>query len=137
MDVQDLATAVAESTLSALERVRFLNLCEARSVEMLAEDVDRVEGHLSLMQAAYAVNNLVDADLAEAVAMSLLGLLADRDRLSFEERRLLAGAVEYFVLTGDNDNDMASPVGMVDDAKVTNATAEALGRPDLVIPVAE
>ena len=136
MDVKDLATAVAESTLSPLERVRFLNLCEARSAEMLAEDVDRVEGHLSLMQAAFAVNNLIDVDLAEAVAMTLMALLADRDRLSFEERRLLAGAVEYFVLTGDNDNDMASPVGLVDDAKVTNATAEALGRPDLVIPIA-
>lgn len=137
MDVKDLATAVAESTLSPLERVRFLNLCEARSAEMLAEDVDRVEGHLSLMQAAFAINNLIDVDLAEAVAMTLKALLADRDRLSFEERRLLAGAVEYFVLTGDNDNDMSSPVGLVDDAKVTNATAEALGRPDLVIPVAD
>jgi len=99
--------------------------------------VDRVQGHLSLMEAAFAVNGLADADLAEAVAMALLGLLADRDRLSFEERRLLAGGVEYYILTGDSDNDLASPVGMVDDAKVTNATAEALGRPDLVIPVAD
>ncbi|NND04701.1 MAG: hypothetical protein HKN91_18165 [Acidimicrobiia bacterium] len=137
MNVKDLATAVAESSLSPLERVRFLNLCEARSVDMLAEDVDRVEGHLSLLEAAAAVNNLVDADLAQSVAGTLLALLADRNRLSFEERRLLAGAVEYFVMTGDSDNDMASPVGLVDDAKVTNATAEALGRPDLVIPVVD
>ncbi len=104
---------------------------------MLAEDVDRVEGHLSLMQAAFAINNLVDVALGEAVATTLLALLADRNRLSFEERRLLAGAIEYFVLTGDTDNDLASPVGLVDDAKVTNATAEALGRPDLVISVAD
>lgn len=137
MNVKDLATAVAESSLSPLERVRFLNLCEARSVEMLAEDVDRVEGHLSLLQAAFAVNNLVDVDLAEAISETLLALLADRGRLSFEERRLLAGAIEYFVMTGDTDNDLASPVGLVDDAKVTNATAEALGRHDLVIPVVE
>lgn len=137
MNVKDLATAVAESSLSPLERVRFLNLCEARSPQMLAEDVDRVEGHLSLMQAAFAINNLVDVALGEAVATTLLALLADRNRLSFEERRLLAGAIEYFVLTGDTDNDLASPVGLVDDAKVTNATAEALGRPDLVISVAD
>ena len=137
MDVKDLATAVAESSLSPLERVRFLNLCEARSAEMLGDDVDRVEGHVSLLEAAFAVNNLVDVDLGRAVGRTLLALLAKLNRLSYEERRLLAGAVEYFVLTGDSDNDLASPVGMVDDAKVTNATAEALGRPDLVIPIVD
>ena len=137
MDVKDLATAVAESSLSPLERVRFLNLCEARSAEMLGDDVDRVEGHVSLLEAAFAVNNLVDVDLGRAVGRTLLALLAKRNRLSYEERRLLAGAVEYFVLTGDSDNDLASPVGMVDDAKVTNATAEALGRPDLVIRIVD
>lgn len=137
MDVKDLATAVAESSLSPLERVRFLNLCEPRSADMLAADKDRVEGHVSLMQAANAINQLVDVDLAEAIAATLLALLEQPDSLAYEERRLLAGAVEYFVLTGDNDDDLASPVGMVDDAKVTNATAAALGRPDLVIPIVE
>lgn len=137
MDVKDLATAVAESSLSPLERVRFLNLCEPRSADMLAADKDRVEGHVSLMQAANAINQLVDVDLAEAIAATLLALLEQPDSLAYEERRLLAGAVEYFVLTGDSDDDLASPVGMVDDAKVTNATAEALGRPDLVIPIVE
>lgn len=104
---------------------------------MLAVDKDRVEGHVSLMQAANAINQLVDVDLAEAIAATLLALLEQPDSLAYEERRLLAGAVEYFVLTGDNDDDLASPVGMVDDAKVTNATAAALGRPDLVIPIVE
>ncbi len=104
---------------------------------MLAADRDRVEGHLSLLQAAHTVNELVDVELAGAVAETLLVLLDAPEELAYEERRLLAGAVEYFVLTGDNDNDMASPVGLVDDARVTNATAEALGRPDLVIPVAD
>lgn len=137
MDVKDLATAVAESTLSALERVRFLNLCEPRSADALAADRDRVEGHLSLMRAAHAINSLVDVELAEGVAGSLMAMLEMADGLAYEERRLLAGAVEYYVLTGDNDDDLASPVGMVDDARVTNATAEALGRSDLVVPVAE
>jgi hypothetical protein len=133
MDATDLATAVAESTLSTLERVRFLNLCEARSVEMLAEDRDRVEGHLSLVRAAQTINAMLDVDLAEQITESLLGLLDDRDSLGFEERRLLAGAVEYFVLSTDTDNDLDSPVGLVDDARVTNATAAALNRPDLII----
>lgn len=137
MNVRDLATAVAESALSPFERVRFLNLCEARSVERLAEDRDRVDGHLSLVQAAQTINVAVDIVLAEKIANSLLGLLDDRKSLGFEERRLLAGAVEYFVLSTDNDNDLDSPVGLLDDARVTNAAAAALGRPDLMIEMAD
>ena len=137
MNVKDLATAVAESSLSPLERARFLNLCEPRSVEVLAEDIDRVEGHLSLLEAAHAINDTADVGLGRSVARVLVTLLGERDRLTYEERRLLAGAVEYFVLTGDGDDDLSSPVGMDDDAKVTNATAEALGRSDLVIHIVE
>ncbi|MCP3976686.1 MAG: hypothetical protein GY720_19540 [bacterium] len=137
MDVTDLATAVAESTLSTLERVRFLNMCEARSVEMLAEDRDRVEGHLSLVLAAQTINPVVDIELAEKIARSLLSLLDDRATLGFEERRLLAGAVEYYVLSTDIDNDLDSAIGLVDDARVANATAVALNRPDLVISIGD
>lgn len=102
---------------------------------MLAEDRDRVEGHLSLVLAAQTINPMLDIVLAGQIAESLLGLLDDRASLGFEERRLLAGAVEYFVLSTDTDNDLDSPVGLVDDARVTNATAVALNRPDLVIPI--
>ena len=137
MDVEDLASAVAESALSPLERVRFLNLCEARSVDLLAADVDRVEAHVSLLRAAQSVNDMVDVDLGERIGHNLVELLRMADSLAYEERRLLAGAVEYFVLTGDSDNDMASPIGLVDDARVTNATAVALGREDLLIRIVE
>ena len=135
MDVRDLAAAVAESTLSPLERVRFLNLCEPRSAEMLAEDRDRVAGHVSLMEAANALSPTIDIELARVIGASLQAMLAEPEKLAYEERRLLAGAVEYFVLTGDSDDDMASPVGLVDDAHVTNATARALNREDLVVPL--
>jgi hypothetical protein len=137
MDVRDLAAAVAESTLSPLERVRFLNLCEARSAGMLAEDRDRVAGHVSLMEAAHALSPAIDIELARAIGAALNAMLSEPETLAYEERRLLAGAVEYFVLTGDSDDDMASPVGLVDDARVTNATARALGRDDLVVPLVD
>ena len=137
MDVRDLAAAVAESTLSPLERVRFLNLCEARSAEMLTEDRDRVAGHVSLMEAAHALSPKIDIELARSIGSALEAMLTNPDELAYEERRLLAGAVEYFVLTGDSDDDMASPVGLVDDARVTNATAHALNREDLLIPLVD
>jgi len=137
MDVRDLAAAVAESTLLPMERVRFLNLCEGRSAKLLAEDRDRVAGHVSLMEAASALSSVVDLSMARAIGEALDEMLAAADQMNYEERRLLAGAVEYFVLTGDSDDDMASPVGLVDDARVTNATAAALGKPELEIPLAD
>ena len=47
------------------------------------------------------------------------------------QRRVLAGAVEYFVQTEDDDSDFASDHGLEDDARVVVAVCEALGRPDL------
>jgi len=104
---------------------------------MLSEDRDRVAGHVSLMEAASSVSPNIDTELARDIGRALQAMLAEPDQLAYEERRLLAGAVEYFVLTGDSDDDMESPVGLVDDARVTNATARALNREELVVPLAD
>lgn len=104
---------------------------------MLAEDRDRVAGHVSLMEAAHALAPNIDLELARAIGEALQAMLVEPEELAYEERRLLAGAVEYFVLTGDSDDDMASPVGLVDDARVTNATARALNREELAIPLVD
>jgi hypothetical protein len=61
----------------------------------------------------------------------LLALLGNAAKWSFVERRVLAGAVEYFVQTEDDDGDFASDHGLEDDARVVVAVCEALGRPDL------
>lgn len=94
---------------------------------------DKVESHVALLQDAAADDEFVEIDLGRAVADVLRQLIADIDGLSEEERQLLAAAVEYFVLAGDVDDDVRSPIGLEDDVRVVNAVAAVLGRDDLRI----
>lgn len=131
MAVDDVVRAVAESALSVDERLGFLELCEARSVEALQADRDRVEAHRRAIETAVEDGTALEGDLADRVAEVLVTLLGSADNWSFLERRVLAGAVEYFVQTDDGDSDFASAHGFEDDARVVAAVCEALGRPDL------
>ncbi len=132
MSVDDLARAVAESALSVEERLGFLDLCEARSAEELLADRDRVRSHLRVIEKGVEDGNALAGDLAQPIAESLVALLDGADRLSFVERRALAGAVEYFLRSDDTDADFASGHGLEDDARVVIAVSDALGRDDLV-----
>lgn len=131
MAVDDVVRAVAESALSVDERLGFLELCEARSVEELLADRERIEAHRRVIERAVESGSALEGDLADRVADVLGTLLGDADRWSFLERRLLAGAVEYFVWSDDDDGDFASDHGLEDDARVVAAVCDALGRPDL------
>ena len=131
MAVDDVVRAVAESALSVDERLGFLELCEARSVEELLADRARVEAHRRVIETAVENGTALNRDLADRLAEVLVVLLGHADRWSFLERRVLAGAVEYFVQTDDDDRDFASDHGLEDDARVVAAVCEALGRPDL------
>ncbi len=132
MSRDDIARAVAESALSVEERLGFLDLCEARSADDLLADRARVRSHLGVIEKAVEEGNALDGDLAQPIADSLIALLDGAPRLSFVERRALAGAVEYFLRTDDNDSDFASDHGLEDDARVVIAVSDALGRHDLV-----
>ena len=131
MSVDDVVRAVAESALSVDERLGFLELCEARSVDELLADRERVEAHRRTIEAAVEDGTALEGELANRLATALTALLANAAAWSFVERRVLAGAVEYFVQTEDDDSDFASDHGLEDDARVVAAVCEALGRPDL------
>jgi hypothetical protein len=132
MSVDDIARAVAESALSVEERLGFLDLCEARSVEELLADRDRVRAHLGVINRAIADGVSAQVDLAEPVANTLVTLLNDAAKWSYLQRRVLAGAVEYFLRFDDSEGDFASKHGLADDARVVLAVSDALGRSDLV-----
>ena len=131
MAVDDVVRAVADSALSVEERLGFLELCEARSVAELLADRDRVEAHRRVIETAVEDGTALDGELADRIAGVLVDLLGNAARWSFVERRVLAGAVEYFVQNDDDDRDFASDHGLEDDARVVAAVCEALGRPDL------
>ncbi len=132
MSADDIARAVAESALSVEERLGFLDLCEARSVDELLADRDRVRSHLRVIERAIEEGQALEGALAEPIAGSLIALLDDADDWSFVQRRVLAGAVEYFLRTDDTSSDFASDHGLEDDARVVLAVGDALGRDDVV-----
>lgn len=73
---------------------------------------------------------------AEALARTSQALLRsvapdtpDRDR------RLIQAAVRYFLTADDAVDDLSSQDGFDDDVQVMNVVVQALGRPDLVVPL--
>ncbi len=131
MSVDDVVRAVAESALSVEERLGFLELCEARSVEDLLADRERVEAHRRTIEAAVESGTALEGELADHIADALIALLTEAERWSYLERRVLAGAVEYFVRSEDTDSDFGSDHGLADDARVVVAVCEALDRAEL------
>lgn len=129
MDV-DLIRRAAEA-LSDSDRSRFLDLCEARDPNQLRADAARISDHLDTITIHAGDDPLVDLELGRRIAASLLELIRDVDDLSFEQRRLLAGAVEYFIQPGDTADDYHALLGLEDDARIVRAVCNALGRDDL------
>ena len=71
----------------------------------------------------------VDDTLADALADVSLQLLQTIGPNTTEEtRRVIQGAVRYFVLEDDIDGDLDSVLGFDDDAEVMNAALDHLGR---------
>ncbi len=131
MSIDDIARAVAESALSAEERLGFLDLCEARSVDELLADRQRVRSYQRVIQQGVENGSALEEELAQPIADTLVALLDDAADWSFVERRVLAGAVEYFLRTDDTEGDFGSDHGLADDARVVLAVTNALGRSDL------
>ena len=129
--IHDPAQAVAESVLPEDERLRFLELCRARPAAQLKEDAARVEAHLRIIELGARNSAVLNVDLARSIANTLIALIANADSYTFQERRLLSGAIEYFVAKGDLADDYAEPSGLDDDARVTRAVCRFLDRSDL------
>jgi len=97
--------------------------------------IRRVSTHVDRIDEAQLDNASINAKLAVSIAGTLTTLMESARTLDASGRSTLRGAVEYFLLTGDADDDVSSPVGLEDDARVVNHACELLGRPDLVISI--
>lgn len=135
MSIDDVVRAVAEAALSDEERLGFLDLCEGRGVDELLADRDRVRAHQRVLETAVESGTLPENQLVGAISTALIALLGDAARYSFVQRRVLAGAVEYFIQADDIDGDYGSSHGLADDARVVVAVCEALGRPEVAVPL--
>lgn len=134
MDLTALAQDVADASLSPMERVRFLNMCHDTSQEALEErGREQIDAHLDYLEGAATINRELNLIQAGRIAHTLHALIS----LGPHDpgcRALLRGAIEYFTLTGDADDDLSSAKGLNDDARVVTAAAKALGHAELTVP---
>ena len=78
-------------------------------------------------------NPLIDLGLAIRIGDALESLLDSTDQLDAVGKLAVRGAVEYFVLNRDEQPDVDSAHGFVDDATVLNNTCEQVGLPDFKV----
>ncbi len=74
--------------------------------------------------------------MAEAIGSSLTRLLTDGTNFNAEQRSLIRGAVEYFLLADDASGDLDDVFGFDDDARVLNSMLERIGKTEYRIKLA-
>jgi len=125
---------VVDQLLHPNERDQFVGLCVTTTCEELNAQLPRIQGYLAEIEAAWKLDESTDVDTARKIAAALEDLIktdcADPS-LTNEGRALLRGAIEYFLLTVDNQDDITDLLGFDDDARVVNAVSDVLERPDL------
>lgn len=103
------------------------------------DDLHRLRGrvavHLDSLEEQSFSHEFLDLELGRAVTHGLTELIDGASAYDAEERSLVRGAVEYYLLSSDAENDVTSPIGMEDDVRVFNAVCGALGRSTLEIPL--
>ncbi|MGH1504565.1 MAG: hypothetical protein ACRBI6_13475 [Acidimicrobiales bacterium] len=115
------------------EQRRFRALCLETSAAELAELGEQVPAHFEQMQAM--ASHVTDLETAERLSDALVSLIGDGtgpDGAGFDadERALIRGAAEYFMLLADTDDDLSNPIGFDDDVRVFNRVLDRLDRPE-------
>lgn len=116
-----------EDLLYPDEQRRFRRLCIETSDEELTELGGVVELHLR--QLTEADHPVADTETARKVGAALAELLDGGERFDAQERALIRGAVEYFLLSDDASDDLDDALGFDDDARVLNSVLDRIGRP--------
>ena len=117
------------------ERDQFQALSVTTSeIELLASR-ERIRNYLHRLAELAETNTTVDIEMAKAVTGALVALLVDTEQYDAEQRALIRGAIDYFVLVDDRQDDLSDIIGFDDDARITNAVTEALGRDELRIDI--
>ena len=80
-------------------------------------------------------NDMVDASLGQDLTRVCTGLIDRTEEADENTRRLVQGAVRYFIDEDDAEPDRDSMWGLDDDRAVCNAVARHLGYDDLVLAV--
>ena len=120
-----------EYLLNPDEQDRFRRLCLPTTAEDLAALPEVVELHLTQIEAEAGPN--ADLETAQAIGRSLIALLGAGLTFDDDQRALVRGAVEYFLLVDDASGDLNDVLGFDDDARVLNSVLDRIGQPQLKI----
>lgn len=120
-----------EDLLNPDEQRQFRRLCIATSEDELADLGGVIELHVEQVE-ANAVP-ATDIDAARMIGDSLRGLIGGGHAFDGEQRALIRGAVEYFIMTDDASSDLDDVLGFDDDARVVNAMLGRIGHPELAV----
>jgi len=112
------------------EQVQFRRLCIDTEPEEIAPLAEMIQLHVQQIEEHSAT---ADVEVGISVANALTVLVTAPTTYDAEERALIRGAVEYFLLDDDAEGDLTTPMGFDDDARVANSVLRRLDRPDLVI----
>ena len=126
------AEVLVEGLLHPNEVAQFTALCTETDADDFKGEWLRVRAHVAWVAEQGANDSRIDIVTAKRIAKLLDELMREVYSYDSEQRALLRGAIEYFVMVNDNDNDLLS-LGFDDDAMVTNLVAKALGRSDLQV----
>lgn len=124
-----------ETLLNPKEQLQFRRLCietPSSEFEPLAETIN-----IHLEQVKDRAIPDTDVETAEMVASSLLALLAAPDDFEADDRALIRGAAEYFLLDDDAAGDIDNVLGFDDDARILNSVLDRIGRIDLKVDLSD
>ncbi len=115
------------------EQRKFRRLCLPTTSVELAELSDVVQMHVHHVEANAVPTT--DVESAQRIATALSALLDPTSGEGFtaDERALVRGAVEYFLLNDDADDDMIDALGFDDDARVVNSVLRRIDRTEYTI----
>ena len=122
----DIEQILEPEAFAAFER-----LCMPTSSTELADLAGVVRLHRQHI--AEVATNQTDLEMADRIAAVFEQLLASSDGYTDEERTLIRGAAEYFLLADDADGDIDDPLGFDDDARVLNSVLHRIEKEGLTI----
>lgn len=114
------------ATLPEEARHSFLRLMErtVRSPEAMREQIPH---YVAVIERAAATGQGPPLRVGKTIAKDCEALLDAWEQVTEPDRALIRAAVEYFLLSRDGDDDLATPEGLDDDAAVVVAVRQFLG----------
>jgi uncharacterized membrane protein YkvA (DUF1232 family) len=112
-----------------------LGMTESLPAHGIRDLRQKVIRHVEELASEALDNDSLDLGMAARIADALLSLIAASPDFTDQQHLAVRGAVDYFVLNRDEQPDLDTPDGFVDDARIVNETCDAVGLPELKVRI--